>query len=128
MGTSTLLARIIGPVILLAMLYFAAHKKRYSQLVDDFLKNEPLLLIASFMSTIMGLVVIQFHNVWSADWRVLVTLAGWSALLKGVMYQVAPKAMAKFVKHLTSHTVIFPVVLVVALAWGGYLTYVGYLA
>ena len=38
-----------------------------------------------------GLAIVRFHPIWVRDWRVLVTLLGWVALLAGLYRMTAPE-------------------------------------
>lgn len=45
--------------------------------------SEPgIILIAGYASLSIGLGSILVHNVWSLDWRGIVTLIGWLSLVK----------------------------------------------
>lgn len=37
-----------------------------------------------------GLVVVRFHNLWTTDWPVFVTLTGWFMLVGGLFRMLAP--------------------------------------
>jgi hypothetical protein len=45
-----------------------------------------------------GLAVVLSHNVWVQDWRVIVTLLGWLALISGGVRVFAPERAIKFGK------------------------------
>lgn len=45
--------------------------------------NGTLLFIA-------GLAIVRSHNVWTRDWRVLITLVGWIGVIGGLGRMVAP--------------------------------------
>jgi hypothetical protein len=38
----------------------------------------------------MGLAIVLAHNVWTADWRVLITLFGWLNAIGGAVRLIAP--------------------------------------
>lgn len=45
--------------------------------------SEPgIILIAGYASLSIGIASILVHNVWSFDWRGIVTLMGWISLVK----------------------------------------------
>ena len=39
---------------------------------------------------ICGLLMVLGHNLWTADWRVLVTVVGWMALIKSLVFFIFP--------------------------------------
>ena len=46
--------------------------------------NKAFVISTSYITLLMGLVTVILHNVWVYDWRVAITLLGWSTLLKGI--------------------------------------------
>lgn len=49
-------------------------------------------LASGLYATLMGLVIVLCHNIWTADLRVLVTAIGWLALGSGVLLLMIPEA------------------------------------
>jgi hypothetical protein len=45
---------------------------------------------------ICGVLMVMGHNLWVADWRVLVTITGWATLLKSVALLLAPRLMTAY--------------------------------
>jgi len=41
---------------------------------------------------IVGLVVARFHNIWTRDWRLIVTLFGWLLVIAGFLRMTFPDA------------------------------------
>jgi hypothetical protein len=37
------------------------------------------------ITVLLGLMTVVLHNVWTLDWRVAITILGWTTLLKGIM-------------------------------------------
>jgi hypothetical protein len=46
--------------------------------------NKAFVIATGYTSMIMGLVTVILHNFWVADWRVAITIIGWSTLIKGI--------------------------------------------
>lgn len=89
-------------------------------------QNKLLTAFVSIAGIMGGLAVILTHNVWVMGWPVIITLFGWSALLKSITYMLAPDMitdMANMVYGSASRT---RLVLVIAFALGLYLTGAGF--
>jgi hypothetical protein len=43
----------------------------------------------------MGLAIVLTHNVWTADWRVLITLFGWLNAIGGAVRLLAPDTVMR---------------------------------
>ena len=50
----------------------------------SYLEDEKFVFIIGFFSFIIGLITILLHNVWVANWSIMVTIFGWIALIKGI--------------------------------------------
>lgn len=46
--------------------------------------NKAFVISTGYITLLMGLVTIILHNVWVADWRIAITILGWSTLIKGI--------------------------------------------
>jgi hypothetical protein len=52
----------------------------------------PVVYLSGVLLFVAGLAIIRAHNLWRANWTVLVTLSGWSALAIGVVRMFAASA------------------------------------
>ena len=79
MATSIFLARLIGPLLLIAVgLGLLVNRTRYRALADEFLRSRALIYPLRRDHTAgRASRSCSRHNVWTADWRVLITLLGW---------------------------------------------------
>ncbi len=95
METSTLLARFIGPYIVVIGSALLFNSDVYHKVLEDFFKNAALVYITGLFTFVAGLAIVLFHNVWVLDWRLIITLFGWNALIKGVWLVVFPGSAIK---------------------------------
>jgi hypothetical protein len=96
MNASILLARLIGPFIVVIGIAVVFNMKVFRKVIDDFFKNAGLLYLSGLFSFAAGLTVVLFHNIWTADWRVIITVLGWIMLLKGICLIVFPSTIDRF--------------------------------
>jgi hypothetical protein len=90
MQTSVFLARLIGPVMLVVGLAVFANQRAFRDMAEEFLASPALLFLSGMLIMPMGLAIVLTHNVWAADWRVLVTLFGWLNAIGGAVRLLAP--------------------------------------
>jgi len=50
------------------------------EMTDD----KAFVISTGYITMIMGLVTVILHNVWVWDWPVVITILGWSTLIKGI--------------------------------------------
>jgi hypothetical protein len=63
-------------------------------------EDAPVIYISGLLSLITGFSLAVFHNTWTADWRLVITVFGWLMLGKGVMLIALPGIMKKICKNL----------------------------
>jgi len=99
MQTSIMLAQIIGPIYLIIGLGLFLNQESFKKMYQEFMKSSGLLYLGALMAMIVGALVIQSHNIWRADWTVLITIFGWAAFLKGVALVIIPQPFMDFWKQ-----------------------------
>jgi hypothetical protein len=98
MELSILIAKIASVVYLSAALGAVVNRDYYRRVLDDAFKNAALTYFMGFTAAVLGLLMVNFHNIWVRDWTVLVTILGWLALLKGVLIIAFPKFVQSYSK------------------------------
>jgi hypothetical protein len=99
MSTSQFLARLIGPVMIAVGVGVVTNRAAFHKLAGEFLDQPALLFLSGLMLMPAGLAIVLTHNVWAADWRVLVTLLGGAALISGAIRLAAPIRAAGFARR-----------------------------
>lgn len=99
MCISAFWAQVLGLYAVLTSLAFLFHQNRYRKIVSDFLDNPALVVLSGCFSLLVGLWIVVSHNMWWGNWRILITLIGWFAVLKGVVRLFFPEGFAKIAKH-----------------------------
>jgi len=128
MDTSLLLARVIGPYMLIAGIGLFISRDKYLSLLDELQGQTLLMMVMGAFTLILGLLMVQFHNIWVMDWRVLITLVGWSALIKGAIAMAIPGAMNAIADKYKNNTGLLNIQAALALLFGVFMSYMGYLA
>ena len=100
MCLSTYLAFVIGSYLFITSLAMLANQNRFKKVMTEFLANQPLLTLSGAMGIIFGLLIVAAHNVWVADWVLLITLIGWFTLLQGIVRMFFPSHFIKMAKEL----------------------------
>ena len=127
MDTSIFIARLLGPPILLAGLSLIAHPSFYRRVAES-VRNAPgLLYMIGMLRLLAGLAIVLVHNVWVANWRVLITLLGWVAIVRGTLILAAPEEMLAWTRGMLERDALFPLAAAVAIVLGGALCFFGYL-
>ena len=89
MQTSVYIARVIGPVFLAVGIGALVNAAVYKKFAAQFLDNIALIFVSGILLMTAGMAVLLAHNVWVAEWRVLITLLGWIAAIAGALLMAA---------------------------------------
>ncbi len=95
MSTSIFLARLIGPVMLAIGLAVFANPRGFRDMAEEFMASRALLFLSGLLIMPVGLAIVLTHNVWTADWRVLITIFGWLNVIGGALRLFAPPLLVK---------------------------------
>ncbi|MBU1924127.1 MAG: hypothetical protein KJ710_07740, partial [Candidatus Omnitrophica bacterium] len=104
------------------------NRKAFQQVMEDFFKNAALLFFSGLFALVIGVVIILTHNVWVANWTVIITIIGWLALIKGIWIIVFPNTVPKFIQAYKKNENLLMVNPVVMLILGAVLTFFGFFA
>ncbi|MEE4001685.1 hypothetical protein V1T75_15170 [Tenacibaculum sp. FZY0031] len=98
MGISVFLLKFWGWYCIIFFFVLSFNPKRVKQIVDN-LQDARFLIILSLFAIIIGLLNVLAHNIWEANIKLLVTLFGWLALIKGIILFTFPKQTIKLLKQ-----------------------------
>ena len=99
MEVSFFLAKIFGVYLIISALAVMVNKDRYKDAYKELKRDKLQTHVMGSLALVIGLLVVGFHNVW-VGWPILITIIGWSAILKGSMILIAPDLMIKFSKDM----------------------------
>lgn len=95
MNTSVFLAQLMGPVMLVAAIGLLVNPEAQRDMARQFLDSPPLIYVTGFMVMTAGLAIVLNHNVWAFDWRLIITLFGWMAVIGGAIRMLCFSAVTK---------------------------------
>ncbi len=125
MDYSILLAKIFG--IYLIIVSLAMLLNRHSmRLIFHALNTEEVPFFSGFAILLVGLIIVFSHNIWTDDFRIVITLLGWMAVIKGAIRLIAPDVIVNMTKVVKKSPEIMMVSLILCLLLGMYLTVAGF--
>jgi len=126
LSNSTFLAKLIGPFALALGIGVLVNRANMRGVLDEFIRSRALMFIAGVITLPAGLAIILTHNVWVADWRVLITIVGWLAAITGAFRIIVPQDAIKFGRRLYDQPngVLFGAAIWIAI--GAILSFFGY--
>lgn len=123
MDVSIFFARFLGSFFFIFGLLFIITRQLGKTI--EMTEDKAFVISTGYISLLMGLVTVILHNVWVADWRVVITILGWFTLIKGIMKigfsEQIHKQAQRFKKKQILST-IFLILLGVWLLWMSFFT------
>jgi hypothetical protein len=90
MQTSVFLAKLIGPILVLAAAGLLLNRKIMDAIAREILGSAVALCLLGLLDFAAGLAIVLTHNVWIADWRVIITILGWLLVIRGALRVLIP--------------------------------------
>ena len=125
MEISIFLAKFWGLYLVIMGLSFMANRKSLRRMMA-LISDDGFLYMSGFIALIIGLLSVLAHNIWTSDWRVIITLFGWLSLLKGIMRFVAPDYVMSMGKKFAKNKAFLNISFIAIIIIGLYLTYKGF--
>ncbi len=91
---SNYLAQLWGITIVAVSLAILAKPKLLEGLFTE-AENKVTMFFWGVVTVAVGTAMVFTHNVWTPDWRVVITILGWLTLVKGLDILLLPKRMRK---------------------------------
>jgi len=73
----------------------------YKRLFADFIEHASVMYLGGAMALAIGYLILAFHNTWTMDLSVIITIIGWLALIKGIATMVQPKLVIALARAMT---------------------------
>ena len=126
MATSIFLAKLIGPFALALGLALLIQGEAFRALASQFLASPPLIFLSGLITLPAGLAIVLTHNVWTADWRVLITIVGWLAIITGLIRMFVPERAAAKARVVIANPMLPKIGAAIWLVIGAALCFFGY--
>jgi hypothetical protein len=126
MPTSVFLAKLLGPFFVVVSLSMLINAAAFRGIVKEFLKSPALIFLSGLLAFPVGLAIVLTHNVWVANWPVLITLLGWLSVIGGVVRMAAPERVISTGKKIAANKNFPAVGGAIWLAIGAALCFFGY--
>ena len=86
---------------------------RTIEMTDD----KAFVISTGYITFLMGLVTVILHNVWELSWTVVITILGWSTLLKGISKIGFPEHIHKQAQRFKKNQWVSSVLLILLGGW-----------
>ena len=126
MPTSIFLAKLIGPILVIAGIGVLANRKVFLALGQEIIRSHALVYLFGLIDLTVGLAIVLTHNVWAASWPLIITLLGWLCVIRGTVRVLAPEQVKAFGAKLLKQQQVVTGNLAATIGVGAVLCYFGY--
>jgi uncharacterized protein YjeT (DUF2065 family) len=126
MQVSIFLARLLGPLLLLPGIGLLVNPRAFRAMATEVVGSITLVYLFGLFDFAAGLAIVLVHNVWTVNWRVLITLIGWLLLIRGAARILITDTLMDYAKTVIRKKQLYPVSGVVLVFLGLMLCYFGY--
>ena len=115
MEISIFFARLWGSFFIIFGLLFIITRQlgKTIEMTDD----KAFVISTGYITMLMGLVTVILHNVWELNWKLAITLLGWSTLIKGIMKIGFPEQINKQAQRFKKKQFVSAFFLIILGAW-----------
>lgn len=123
-----ILARVLGPVLILAGVLLITQTPRVINAMMGFLASDALMMFAGFLSLMIGLGLVALHQRWDGVSAILISVLGWMFVLRGAVALLAPQFLEQGAEWILANRIALPIAGCVTALIGVWLAYAGYIA
>ena len=108
-------ARLWGSFFIIFGLLFIITRQlgKTIEMTDD----KAFVISTGYITLLMGLVTVILHNIWVANWKVAITILGWSTLIKGIMKVGYPEQIHKQAQRFKKKQILSAIFIILLGAW-----------
>jgi uncharacterized membrane protein len=125
MENSIFLAKVLGLYLTVFGLLVLLRPAQLRAIVTEYMESRPIVFLGGMVGLIMGIILVVSHNIWTTNWRVVITILAWLILIKGTNHLFFPSVPRKMARTLLGSSWIL-VPGVIDLLLGLFLVYKGF--
>jgi len=126
MDISIFLAKILGLYLVIISIAMFANVYKFEKIIKDMVSDNAMAFLTADLALIVGILLVVSHNIWQADWRVVITVLGWLTLFKGTIRIMFPQWTEEVSERLAQSHAIVCISATITILVGIYLCYYGF--
>lgn len=91
MDLSHFLAKVMGSYMLIMSALWLLRKDKFGPTVRSVMDTPGTFSLTAIIQIVFGLMIVISHSVWTLDWKVLITLIGYFAIIQGILRLAFPE-------------------------------------
>ncbi len=128
METSLIIAKVLGPLYMVAAIGWLFNRDFYRKMIAQFSQSHTTLYVSGILAFLFGAIILLLHPYWGTDWRVIITLLGGIGLLKGLSILLFPRTLITWSLAFVNRPALVAAAFALAFVLGVVLTWFAYFA
>jgi hypothetical protein len=125
LSVTQILAVFLGLYMVAAGIGFLTGRGSYATLIDELRDNTALGYVTGAFVFALGAAMVAVHNLWTGPLAIVVSLAGWGALIEGVLMLAIRRTFLGWVKVIPFTPATMVPYGIAAIVFGAVLLYAG---
>ncbi|MDD4151670.1 MAG: hypothetical protein PHR68_03585 [Candidatus Gracilibacteria bacterium] len=96
MGNSLFIGSLLGPLMLVLGISLVINTELYLKMIKDLLKEPIALFVSAMRGFVIGLIMIQNHNIWQMSWITIISVFGRIIFIKSIAILLRPTVFNNF--------------------------------
>ncbi|MBL8846671.1 MAG: hypothetical protein JNN24_12955 [Hyphomicrobium zavarzinii] len=126
MTNAELIAGFAGPLLIAVAAALLINRRTVAGLLTGTLNSPEFIFFSGIFTLLAGLAIVRVHNIWSAEWTVLITVLGWLCVVGGILRIIWPERVSALRNSVIKGENTITAWALVALLLGAFLTAKGY--
>ena len=98
----------------------------YKRLFEDFIEHASVLYLGGIMALTIGYLIVAFHNTWTKDLSVIITIVGCLAMIKGILILIRPNMIIALSKAMVQKESILKIEAIAVIILGLVFSFLGF--
>ena len=126
MDVTLFLAQAFGLYFLIGGLGLVLNQSSLKSFIARFSSDRASVMMGGFVALLVGIPLVLIHNLWGGTLEIIVSVLVWITFIKGAVRVLVPDMLVKMSENLSNKIGMIKLMVWIMVAFGAYLTYVGF--
>jgi len=96
------LSQMFGIFMIILAIVMVSREQFYRKMIASIKADNPIVFFASICSLLLGVFLVDSHNIWELKYRVVITVFCWAVFIKALFWLIMPEKMLSITKSIVA--------------------------